>query len=66
MKQQLPPAAIVAIIVVVVGIVAVFFMRGASVSRDGTPPTKSDSVAKDWEKWTGGKNPGAMTKPGGN
>lgn len=66
MKQQIPPAAVIAIVVVVVGIVAVFFFKGAGVSHDGNPPQKPDSVAKEWEKWTGGKNPGAMTKPGGN
>jgi hypothetical protein len=66
MKQQVPPAAIVAVIVVVVGIVAFMLFKGTGVQQGQEPPKQPDSVAKEWEKWTGGKKSGEIVKPGGN
>ena len=65
MKQQIPPAAVVAIIVVVVGVVALFLFKGTGTQQGQEPPKQPDSVAKEWEKWTGGKKAGEMSKPGG-
>ncbi len=66
MKQQLSPVVVAVIVLVVVGAIAAFFYKGANPSHDETPPQKPDSVAKEWEKYTGNKKPGAMSKPGGN
>lgn len=61
MKKEVSPAAAAVVIIALVAVVGFVIMRFAGgVSRDegNPPPTMPPEVAKEWEKWTGGKAAG--------
>ncbi len=64
MKQQISPAVAAVVIIIVVGIAAFFIMRSGAVQHEEKPPPMMpESVAKEWQKYTGGK---AAGPPGAN